>query len=295
MSDQKMFWGTGVALITPFKDQRIDYDAFAEIIEHVIDGGVDYLVPLGTTGEAVTLTTEECNKVIRFTVERAKDRLPVVGGLFGSNNTGGLIRYLNQFNTQGLAAILSSSPSYLKPTQEGIYRHYTALANASTLPIILYNVPGRTSSNLAADTILKLANHPFIVAVKEASANFDQIQQLTKHAPDTFSVLSGDDPTTLATIAVGGKGVISVIANAFPNQFSTMIRLALQEKFTQARALNQQLQDLHHWLYIEGNPVGIKGAMQYLGFCSREVRLPLAPLSDQNYQNLSQAIQAAGI
>ena len=291
MSDVSMFRGTGVALVTPFKNHIIDFNAYADVIDHVLDGGVEYLVPLGTTGEAVTLTTQECQQVIDFTVERAKGKVPVVGGLFGSNNTARLIQYIRDFDVSRLDALLSSCPAYVKPSQEGLYRHYSALAEASPKPIILYNVPSRTGVNMLPATVIRLAEkHSNIVAIKEATGDLGQMEKITKNCPDDFLLLSGDDPTAMASLSIGGQGVISVIANAFPRIFSDMIRHGLQGEFKEAHQLNQKLQDVHRWLYIEGNPVGIKAALEYRGLCTREVRLPLAELSEENLKHLVQEL-----
>ena len=297
MTSQPTFWGTGVALITPLHlDGTIDWEQLARVIDHTIAGGVDYIVSLGTTGEAVTLTTQECKQIVRFTIGEVKGRVPVVVGLFGSNWTAKLVQYVRDFDFSGIDGILSSSPAYTKPSQEGLFQHYAALAKESPVPIILYNVPGRTGMNIAPETMFRLAKaHENIVAVKEASANLDQMQKLTKHAPENFTILSGDDPSVLSHMVHGVKGAISVIANAFPKTFSQMIRLGLQGKFAEADVLHKQMQDIHPWLSVEGNPVGIKAAMQHLGFGSRQVRLPLVPMSESNRQKLIEAIQSSGL
>lgn len=291
MSNSSQFIGTGVALITPFNNQLIDYDSLSNIIEHVIAEGVDYLVPLGSTGEAVMLTTAECQDVINFTVDQAKGRVPIVGGLFGHNHTAHLIKYIDRFDTSKLDALLSSCPGYVKPSQEGLFRHYSALAKSAPKPIILYNVPSRTGVNMLPETVMRLADQfENIIGIKEASGDLAQVEKLTKYLPDDFIVTSGDDPTALASVAVGTQGVISVIANAYPKIFSDMIHLALNDQFKAAYELNQQVQDLHRWLYVEGNPVGIKAAMEHLGFCNRSVRLPLAEMSEQNVEHLVAAM-----
>lgn len=279
--------GTGVALVTPFTNGKINLAELERIIEFNINGGVDYLVSLGTTGEAVNLTEKECQEILSFTVKAAKGRVPVVAGLFGDNNTTRLCSRLQKYDLSGCAAIMSSSPHYVKPNQEGIYQHYMAMERYAPLPIIIYNVPGRTSSNISAETILRLAQaSDKFIAVKEASGDIVQGTKIIKGKPDNFLVLSGDDPTALGLIACGADGVISVIANAFPAQFSDMIRAALAGDFTTASALNLALIDLHKWLYIDGNPVGIKAALEILGLCSREVRLPLASISEANFVQL---------
>ncbi len=279
--------GTGVALVTPFKKGRIDFDALGRIIEHCIEGGVDYLVSLGTTGESVTLSADECRAIFDFSLKVNAGRLPIVAGMFGGNWTERLVERLHNFQFDGFDAILSSNPAYVKPNQEGIFQHYMKVAAASPLPVIIYNVPGRTSSNVAPETVLRLLDHSDrFVAIKEASGNLEQGMRLLKHKPDNFIVLSGDDPTALALISCGGEGVISVIANAFPRSFSDMIQAGMKGDLRRAQSLNALLYDLHQWLYIDGNPAGIKGALEILGFCSKEVRLPLAPISEAHFESL---------
>lgn len=284
--------GTGVALITPFKNSLIDYEALTALIEHVILGGVEYIVSLGTTGEATSLTDAEQTLVIRHTVEKVDGRVPIVAGQFGGNNTVQLCEKLQAFNTNGIAAILSSSPAYVKPSQEGLYQHYMALAAAAPLPIIIYNVPSRTASNISAATIIRLANDSKkFIAVKDASADLVQASAIAREAPSGFILLSGDDPTALASVSVGGQGVISVIANAFPGSFSWMMRFAMGGKWDEARNLHFRLLDLHHWLYVEGNPVGIKEAVAHKGITSSELRLPLASMSEGNRKKLHEELE----
>lgn len=284
--------GTGVALITPFKNGLIDKDGLSTMIEHVIHGGVEYIVSLGTTGEATSLSDAEQNEVIQTTVAKVAGRVPVVAGHFGGNNTAQVCEKLKSFNHTGVSAILTSSPAYVKPSQEGIYQHYMALADASPLPLIIYNVPSRTSSNISASTIIRLANDSKkFIAVKDASADLVQASVIAREAPSGFIVLSGDDPTALAAVAVGAKGVISVIANTFPGSFSWMIRFALAGKWDEARKLHYQLLDLHHWLYIEGNPVGIKEAAECKGLISAELRLPLVRMSEVNVKRLHEEMK----
>jgi 4-hydroxy-tetrahydrodipicolinate synthase len=295
------FKGTGVALITPFtiksSKEIIDYPALERIIEHVLKGGVDYIVSLGTTGEAITLSSRECQNVLDFTLKQVNGRVPVVAGWFGSNSTEHLLERLKNVNLKGCAAVLSSSPAYNKPTQEGIYQHYLKAAKVSPLPIILYNVPSRTSSNVAPETLVRLANASTqFVGVKEASGNLVQAQYLLKHRPtEDFLVISGDDQITLGMIACGGDGVISVIANSHPKEFSGMVRAALKGDYPTAQFLNHQLHDIHPLLYVEGNPVGIKAAMAIKGLCDNVVRLPLAKMSEGNYAKLKVEIEKAAI
>lgn len=288
------FRGTGVALVTPFRGGKIDYADLERIINYTIDGGVDYLVSLGTTGEAVNLNEKECQEILNFTAKVANNRLPLVAGLFGDNNTYRLVNRLNKYDLRGYSAVMSASPHYVKPNQEGIFRHFMEVEKATPLPVILYNVPGRTSSNMSAETTLRLANasNKFI-AIKEASGDIAQATKIIKDKPDNFLVISGDDPTALGLIACGGDGVISVIANAFPDQFSDMIKAALNGDFSTAAKLNANLINVHDWLYVDGNPVGIKATLEILGFCKQDVRLPLGPMSQANFLQLEKEIKKA--
>jgi 4-hydroxy-tetrahydrodipicolinate synthase len=292
------FRGTGVALITPFKtDFSIDWESLERCIEHVIANGkgVDYIVSLGTTGEAITLSSKECQQIFDFTVDKANNRLPVVAGWFGSNSTSHLLERLKNVDLRRAAAVLSSSPAYNKPTQEGIFRHYVEVEKVSPVPVILYNVPGRTSSNMLPETVCRIAelSNKF-VGVKEASGNLVQAQYLIKHRPsDEFLVISGDDQITLGMVACGGDGVISVIANSHPVEFSSMVQAGLRHSLAEAQFLNDKLHDVHPLLYAEGNPVGIKAAMSILGLCANELRLPLVPMLGGNYDKLKVEIEKA--
>lgn len=289
---QQQFKGTGVALVTPYKKGKIDFEALERVIEHVINGGVNFIVSLGSTGESVMLTTAECKEVFKFTLQKVNERMPVVAGLFGANSTLHLMERLRNYELEGFSAIMSSSPSYVKPTQEGIFQHYMTLEAASPLPIIIYNVPGRTASNVTADTTLRLARaSKKFIAVKEASGQMDQIVSIIKHKPDDFLVLSGDDTITLPILACGGNGVISVIANALPEQFSSMVRSALNGDFETARRLNLDLHDIHPLLYVDGNPAGIKAALKIMGLCSDEVRSPLVPVKESTYDQLKSQLE----
>lgn len=284
---KQQFRGTGVALVTPFRNKAVDFDTLAQIIDFVIEGGVDYIVSLGTTGEAITLSAEECLEVLRFTIKHTQKRVPIVAGYFGSNYTERLVSKISTYDFDGIAAIMSSSPAYSKPTQEGIYRHYMAMEAVSPVPIIIYNVPGRTSSKISADTILRLAHSSKkFIGVKEASGDVEHAMKILKDRPEHFLVISGDDPLTLPLMSVGADGAISVIANAYPQEFSGMIRAGLEGDWATARQLNFDLLDVHPWLYVEGNPVGIKAAMEIKNLCSKEVRIPLVPLSEGNYASL---------
>lgn len=284
--------GTGVALITPFRNGAVDFPALRNIIEYVIENEVDYLVSLGSTGESITLSTDECRAIVDFTIETNKGRLPLVVGMFGHNNTAQLIDRFKKFNFAGVDAVLSSSPAYNKPTQEGIFQHYVAVAEYSPVPIIIYNVPGRTSSNVEADTVVRLAkaNKKFI-GVKEASGDIVQLSHIVKNRPDGFLVLSGDDPTALASIACGGDGLISVIANTLPYETAEMIRQARNNNFTKAQQYHIQLLNMHHWLYLEGNPTGLKAAMEIQHLCTRDVRLPLVPFSEKHMESLREEME----
>ena len=285
--------GTGVALVTPFtKSGDVDYHGLEKLIEHNINGGVEYLVSLGTTGESVTLSSEEKLDVLNFTVEKAAKRVPVVAG-FGGNNTNYLIKNeIEKFHFKGVDAVLSVSPSYNKPTPEGIYQHYKAVAAASPVPVLLYNVPGRTSSNMKAETTLRLANEvENIIGIKEASGDFGQCMQIVKNRPKDFLVISGDDNITLGLMAYGFDGVISVVGQAFPNTFSEMVRHCLKGDFIGARKLHYELNDITDMLFAEGNPAGVKAALEILGICEKHVRLPLVDISAELRGRLKAAIE----
>jgi len=285
------FIGTGVALVTPFLNGEIDFDAYGKLIEHVIAGDVDYLVPLGSTGETATLNETEARSILDFVIEKNNGRKPIVAGNFGANNTKEIVKKIRGYNFDGVDAILSSSPAYVKPSQEGIFHHYAAMADVSPVPIILYNVPGRTRSNMEWHTVVRLANHSKkFIGIKEASADLIQATRIIKNMPEGFFVCSGDDEVAMPMIACGGQGVISVMANAFPAEFSGMIKAALSDNYKIARMLNLKLYDLHKWLYIEGNPVGIKSATHLLGIGTNEVRLPLHTMSEENFSKLEEIV-----
>ncbi|MCB0566231.1 MAG: 4-hydroxy-tetrahydrodipicolinate synthase [Phaeodactylibacter sp.] len=293
---QPPFSGAGVALVTPFKENKaIDYSALEKLIEFVIEGGIDFIVSLGTTGEAITLSSQECRQVLDFTIKVVNGRLPIVAGLFGSNYTEKLVNSLKSYDFDGIDAVMSSSPAYSKPSQEGIYQHYMAAAEASPVPIIIYNVPGRTSSNVSAATTLRLAHaSDKFIAVKEASGDLVQAMKILKDKPGHLQVWSGDDPLTLPLISCGATGVISVIANAYPRLFSDMVRVARAGDFGKARQLNDELLDIHPWLYVDGNPPGIKAAMEILGLCRQDLRIPLTPVTEATYQRLKKEIEKVG-
>ena len=268
--------GTGVALVTPFhKDGNIDFKCFKKLIERCIQGNVEYLVPLGTTGESATLTENEKRAVIDFVIEIAEGKLPVVLGL-GGNNTQEILHYIEANDFVGIDAILSVSPYYNRPSQRGIYQHYKMIANASPVPLILYNVPSRTGSNLDADTTLELAHEvKNIVGIKEASGNTEKFMKIIKQKPKDFLVISGDDVLTLPFLACGADGVISVLSNAYPRDFSEMVRQGLSGNFDKAKKIHYKYLDVMHSIFIDGNPTGIKGLLSVMNICSEHVRLPL--------------------
>lgn len=285
--------GTGVALVTPFNARHeVDFDALTRLINHVIDGGVEFLVSLGTTGETATLTKAEKKDVLAHTVRIAAGRVPVVAG-FGGNNTQGVIDDIHHADLDGIAAILSVSPYYNKPTQEGIFRHYKAISEASPLPVILYNVPGRTSSNITAPTTLRIAREcPNVMGMKEASGNLEQCMAIVKDRPEGFLVTSGEDALTLPMISFGMDGVISVVANAFPREYSNMVRFSLEGRFEAAARLHFALFDIINLLFAEGNPGGVKCALKHLRICDDHMRLPLWNVSPELDAKMAKAIDA---
>jgi 4-hydroxy-tetrahydrodipicolinate synthase len=290
----KDFRGTGVAMVTPFKsDKSVDFNALQKLTNHLIDGGVDYLVVQGTTGESATLTKDEKQEVLSCIVSENNDRLPLVWG-HGGNNTQALIEGFSQFDLNGVDAVLAASPYYNKPTQPGIVAHYKAYADASPLPVILYNVPGRTASNMATATTLELAEHQNIIAIKEASGDLSQVGTIIKNRPSKFLVLSGDDPLIIPHMALGGDGIISVVANAFPRQFSEISRQCFIGDYNTARQFHYLLIDLIHLLFAEGNPGGVKAVCHMLGLMDNEVRLPLAPVSSELMKKLEVQIERIG-
>ncbi len=274
------FTGTGVAIVTPFKKNgAIDFDALTAIVNHIIEGGCEYLVVLGTTGESVTLSLEEKKQVMACVVKVNNQRVPMMLGA-GGNNTTSLVADLKQLDVTGFQAILSVSPYYNKPNQEGIYKHYMKIADASALPVLLYNVPGRTGANMTADTTLRLAQHPNIFGIKEASGNMDQCMDIIKGKPNDFMVISGDDPLTLPFIALGMSGVISVVANAYPKTYSNMVRYCLKGDFTAARPLHYELLNTIKNMFADGSPGGVKAYLNLMGLCEEEVREPLEIVGD---------------
>ena len=282
--------GTGVALVTPFTSSKaIDEPALAKVIEHVLEGGVEYVVSLGTTGETPTLSRDEKVRIARFTFDVVNGRVPVVIGA-GGNDTREVIREIEKLPTEHSVAILSSSPNYSKPSQEGIYQHYKAIAAASPRPVILYNVPSRTARNVNASTILRLAELPNIGGIKEAGGDMAQCALVLRDRPDDFLVVSGDDALTFPQIAMGMQGVISVVANSFPQAFSNMVRAALKGDLKKAKKINDGLIEAYELLFVENNPAGVKAALTELGLIENELRLPLVPLSKQYHDLLKKYI-----
>lgn len=284
--------GTGVALVTPFKaDKNVDFEALQAVINFVIEGGVQYVVTLGTTGETATLSREEKLDIIQATFSAVSARVPVVIGI-GGNNTQSVIKDIETFPVDKATAILSVSPYYSKPSQEGIFQHYKALAAETAKPIILYNVPGRTGSNISATTTIRLANEVSnIGGIKEASGNMAQCMQILRDKPEEFMVVSGDDNLALAQIACGMDGVISVAANSFPKLFALMVSSALDGDFVRARGYNNKLLQGYEILFAENNPAGVKAALSELGLIQNHLRLPLVPLSPGLHQQLKDYLQ----
>ncbi|MEJ2881722.1 4-hydroxy-tetrahydrodipicolinate synthase [Pedobacter sp. GR22-6] len=277
----KKFHGTGVALVTPFKaDRSVDFEGLKNLINYMVDGKVEYLVSLGTTGEASTLNKDEKKKIWEFTAEINDGRLPLVAGI-GGNDTASVINDIKTFEANGYSAVLSASPYYNKPTQEGIYQHYKAISEASSMDLLLYNVPGRTASNVSPDTTCRLASEfKNIIGTKEASGNFDQFNQIMRDKPEDFLLISGDDPVALPMISLGAAGVISVVGNALPLQLSEMIRLCLMGDYSAALPLHLNLIEFTRLIFAEGNPAGVKAALRHFGICEDHLRLPLVPVSE---------------
>lgn len=273
--------GTGVALITPFKkDFSVDTAALEKIVDFQVENGIDYLVVLGTTAESATLTADEKQLVINTVIKANAGRLPLVLGV-GGNNTADVVAELKTANLSAFTAVLSVSPYYNKPTQEGIYQHFKAVAQASPLPVILYNVPGRTGSNMLPETVLRLANDfKNIVAIKEAAGDIVQAMKLIQYKPEGFLVISGDDMITLPMVLAGGAGVISVIGEGFPKEFSQMVRLGLEKKADEAYKIHYRIMDSIDMIFEQGNPAGIKEVFKVLGLCENTVRLPLVNVNE---------------
>ncbi len=283
--------GMGIALITPFKkDGSVDFDALERLVEYQIENGTDYLVILGTTAETPTLTEEEKDEIARVVIAKTNKRLPIVMGI-GGNNTRTVVEKIKSTDLSQVDAVLSVVPYYNKPSQEGIYQHYKAIAQATSTPIVLYNVPGRTGVNMKAETILRLANEfPNIVGIKEASGNFAQIDEIIKNKPNHFMVISGDDGITFPLITLGAVGVISVIGNAFPREFSRMVRLAMRGDLAGAREIHYRFTELMELLFVDGNPAGVKSMLSMMGFTENELRLPLVPTTLKTTERMRQIL-----
>ena len=285
------FKGLGVAMVTPFKtDKSIDFEGLENLTNHLIDGGVKYLVVMGTTGENPTITTEEQNEILKKVVEVNAKRLPIVFGV-GGNDTSSIINRLNSEDIADIDGILSVSPYYNKPSQEGIFQHYKAISYASKWPIIMYNVPGRTGSLVSAETTLRIAELPNVICTKEASGSLDICMDIIRQAPDDFGVISGDDDYTLSYIAAGMQGVISVIGNAYPKEFSQMVNYALDGDYKNARHLHYKLLPLMKAIFMDGNPGGVKYVLSKLGICENQFRLPVVPIDKATMKALVLAME----
>lgn len=285
------FKGTGVAIITPFRDDlSIDFKALETLVEYQITNGIDYLVVLGTTGETATLTADEKRAVVDMVIDVAAGRVPVVIGI-GGNNTQAVVNDIKQQDFADIAGLLSVAPYYNKPNQEGLYEHYKAVAAASPVPVIIYNVPGRTGANINAGTLIRLyTDFDNIVAVKEACNQMPQIMELMRSKPEGFGVISGDDALALPITLLGGDGVISVVANAMPKQFSGMIKMALMGKIQEAKQMHYPLLPLIDQLFVDGNPAGIKAVLELKGMIKAKLRLPLTPATAQTYSRIRELL-----
>ena len=292
MSLRAKLQGTGVAIVTPFKStMEVDFDALEKLIDFIIENGTEYVVTLGTTGETPTLDTEERFDIINFTYEKVNNRAPVVVGI-GGNNTKEVMESLQSYPLEKATAVLSASPYYNKPSQEGIFQHYKNLASESPKPVLLYNVPGRTGSNISAETTLRLAKEvENIAGIKEASGNMVQCMHILRDRPEDFLVVSGDDHITLPLIACGMDGVISVAANCFPKDFSDMVRFCLKGDFESARPLHYKCLEGNDLLFTENNPAGVKAFLAEMGVIKNVLRLPLVPLSDTVHQKVKSYLQ----
>lgn len=288
--------GMGVALITPFKkDLSVDYNALGRLLDYQIKNSIDYLVVLGTTAETPTLTDEEKKEITSFVINRVNGSVPIVLGVSG-NCTRSVVNELKSRDFTGVDAILSATPYYNKPSQEGIYQHYKAIAEAIDLPLILYNVPGRTGVNMNAETTLRLAkDFPGIIAIKEASGNIAQVDEIIKKKPDDFMVISGDDGMTFPLITLGAVGVISVIGNAFPKEFSRMVRLALSGDYKNSLGIHRRFAELFSLLFVDGNPAGVKSLLHEMGFIENVLRLPLVPTRFATDEKINKVLEELNI
>ncbi|HAD01476.1 MAG: 4-hydroxy-tetrahydrodipicolinate synthase [Parabacteroides sp.] len=288
--------GMGVALITPFKeDESVDYEALGRLVDFQLQNGTDYLVVLGTTAETPTLTEQEKKEIVSMVVSKVRGRIPVVLGV-GGNCTRSVVEKLKHDNFDGIDAILSVVPYYNKPSQEGIYQHYKAISEATDLPIILYNVPGRTGVNMTAETTLRVArDFKNVVAVKEASGNITQMDDIIKNKPANFDVISGDDGITFPLITLGAVGVISVIGNAFPKEFSKMVRLALNGDYNNALTIHHRFTELIELLFVDGNPAGAKSILNAMGYIENKLRLPLVPTRITTFEKIRLVLRELSI
>jgi 4-hydroxy-tetrahydrodipicolinate synthase len=288
----KRFKGTGVAIVTPFKnDSSIDFSALFRVINHVIKGGVNYIVAMGTTGEASTLTKDEKHALVSYVTEAIDSRIPLMIGI-GGNNTQEVINTIRELDLQGVDGILSVAPYYNKPSQRGLFEHFKAIATCSPLPVMIYNVPGRTSCNITSDTCLELAHEcENITAVKEASGDMSQIMRIIKGKPENFLVVSGDDALTIPIIAAGGSGVISVLANAYPAECNELVNTALKNNFKAAREIHFRFMESIDLLFADGNPSGIKAFMSVLNLCQNNLRLPLVPVNKNVYTRIQKFVE----
>ena len=286
----------GVALITPFKsDGNVDYTALSRVVDYQLQNGTDYLVVLGTTAETPTLTADEQKEIVQLVVNKVNGKIPIVLGV-GGNNTKAIIDKLKNDDFTGIDAILSVVPYYNKPSQEGIYQHYKHIAEATSLPVVLYNVPGRTGVNMTAETTLRLAREfPNVVAIKEASGNMTQMGDIIKNKPRDFEVISGDDGVTFPLITLGAVGVISVIGNAFPKEFSRMVRLALAGDYANALTIHHSFTELFELLFVDGNPAGVKSMLNMMGYIENELRLPLIPTRITTYEKIRDVLRQLNI
>ncbi|MDH6355258.1 4-hydroxy-tetrahydrodipicolinate synthase [Dysgonomonas sp. PH5-45] len=283
--------GVGVALVTPFKnDESVDYEALARLVDYQLQNGTDYLVVLGTTAETPTLSDDEKKQIVDLVVSRVAGRIPVIQGV-GGNNTRAIANELKNGAFEGVDAILSVVPYYNKPSQEGIYQHYKTIAEASELPVILYNVPGRTGVNMSAETTLRIAREfKNVIAIKEASGDMNQMDEIIKRKPEDFDVISGDDAITFPLITLGAVGVISVIGNAFPKEFSRMTRLALEGDYKSALTIHHSFSELFNLLFVDGNPAGVKSMLNMMGYIENKLRLPLVPTRITTFESIKKVL-----
>lgn len=293
---QSKLRGMGVALITPFKeDESVDYDAIMRLVDYQLQNGTDFLAILATTAETPTLTSEEKEKIKKLIIERVKGQIPIILGV-GGNNTKAVVESLKNDDFTGIDGILSVVPFYSKPSQEGIYQHYKAIASATNLPIVLYNVPGRTGVNMTAETTLRIArDFKNVVAIKEASGNITQMDDIIKNKPANFNVISGDDGITFPLITLGAVGVISVIGNAFPREFSRMTRLALAGDYANALTIHHRFTELFDLLFVDGNPAGVKSMLNAMGMIENKLRLPLVPTRITTFEKIRAVLNELNI